>query len=107
MRVAADHLGGNRINHLMKGEKIFFLVEVVEEYDLEKEISKFFADVVWVVFVDCLEKFVGFLDKILLEALGSLFFIPRAAVGSPEAADNLKESKEFFRCGCHGLPVLG
>ena len=49
----------------------------------------------------------GFLDNILLKGLGGLFFIPGAAVWSSEAADNLKEVKEFFRRGCHGLPVFG
>jgi hypothetical protein len=107
MGVSADHLGGNGVDYIRKGKEIFLLVEVVEEQDLEKEISQFFADVAGIVVVDRLEQFVGLLDKVLLEGLGGLFFIPGASVRGSEATDNFKEGKEFFRGGCHGLPVFG
>ena len=107
MGVAADHFGGDGFNYIIKVEEVFLLVEIVEKNNLEKKIPQFLADVAGIVFIDCLEQFVGLLDKILLEGLGGLLFIPGAPVRSPEAAGNFKEGKKFFRGVFHEVAFAG
>jgi len=101
--VAADHFGGNGVDDITQGEKVFFLVEIIEEDDLEQEVPEFLADVARIVVVDCLKEFVGFLYELLFEGLGRLLLIPGTAIQRPEPADNFEEGEKFFRGARHGF----
>jgi hypothetical protein len=85
MGVAADHLGGDPLDHLGQTESLLFLVEPGQKDDLKKQVTQLLPDIVQVVTGQGLQQFMGFFQQIMLEAFRGLFAVPGAAVGSPES----------------------
>ncbi len=79
VRVAADHLGGDRLDDVGEGERAVLLGELRVIDDLEEEVAQLVAKIAHVVPRDRVGDLVGFLDRVRRDGREVLFQIPRAA----------------------------
>ncbi|MND91329.1 hypothetical protein D3C80_834440 [compost metagenome] len=78
MRMAADHLRGDGLNHVAKGEFTPFLGNAGVENHLQEKVAQFLAKIVHVLALDGVGDFISFFNGIGLDRLEGLHNIPRA-----------------------------
>jgi hypothetical protein len=98
MRVACDHLVGDRLDDVAEGKGVFFLGHACVKDHLEQEISEFLAKAGHVAAGDGIGDFVGFLDRVGRDGGEILLDVPRAA-GS-RIAQTRHEVEETVDRGC-------
>src|SRR5580692_7239465 len=79
MRMAADKLLRQRLDHIPKIERPLLLRHAGVKYDLKQEIAELFPEVVDIVALNRIGDFVRFLDRVRRDGRKVLFEIPRTA----------------------------
>jgi hypothetical protein len=77
--VAADHLPGDRLDHVGKGEFAFLLGHAGMEHDLQEQVAELVAQIVHVAALDGVGDLMRFLDRIGDDGRKILLDVPRAA----------------------------
>ena len=81
MRVAANHLVGNRPGDIGKSEQAGFLGHSRVIDDLEQQVAEFVRQRRQITPRDGIGDLVGFLDRVRRDGVEALQFVPRTAVG--------------------------
>ena len=79
MRMAADHLPRDRLDHVAEGKGVLLLRHAGVIDDLQQEIAEFLAQVVEIAARDGVGDLIGFLDGVGRDRRKVLFEVPRAA----------------------------
>jgi hypothetical protein len=79
MRMAAQQLFGDRLDHAAKVERALLLRHAGVERDLEQEVAKLFTQVVEIVAGDGVRDFIGLFKRIGRDGREVLLEVPRAA----------------------------
>ena len=85
MRMPADQLGGDRLDHVAEIERALLLRHTGVEDDLQQQIAKFVLKVGKIVARNGIRDLVGFFERIGCDGREVLLQIPRAAgLGRPQ-----------------------
>ncbi len=80
MRVAAHHLVGDRLGHIVEIEQPRFLGHAGVKYDLEQQIAELVLQRCQIAARDRVGDLIGFLDRIRRDRREILLPVPRAAM---------------------------
>ena len=89
MRVAADQLGINALQHVTHEEVSILGRNLGVQTDLQQQIAHLFPQVLAVFLVQGFQDLVCLFQKVGAQAQMGLFAVPRAAIIAPQAGDNL------------------
>src|SRR5207244_9391222 len=81
MRVTANQFGVDMLENISNSKVFFLTCNLGVQVDLEQEIAEFFDEFVHVILFQCLQDFVGLLNKVTSETLVCLLAIQGAAIG--------------------------
>ena len=108
MGVARDHLGGNRIDDIAKGECAALLGHSRVEDDLEEQVAQLVAQRIEVSRADGLRDFIGFLDRVWRDGLEALFDIPGTTDrGRPQGGHDFQKGINRLRSYCRIMYIMG
>ena len=79
MRVAADHLFGDRLHHVAEGELALLLRHPGVVDHLQQKVAEFVAQVIQVATRDCVGNLIGLLDRVGSDGREILLDVPRTA----------------------------
>src|SRR5690606_7914530 len=94
VRVSADHLAADRLDHAVETEVLLSLADRRMEDDLKQQIAELAAVLRGVVGVERLEHLVGLLDQVGSQRVEGLGAIPRAAFGTEQAIHQVAHAVE-------------
>ncbi len=107
MRMAADHLGGDGVDHAAEIEGALLLGHAGVKHDLEQQVAKLVAQVAQVTARNGVGDLVGFLDGVWRDRREVLLQIPRtAAAGRAQRRHDLDEPDDIAGW-FHGLGFAG
>ena len=79
MRVPADHLARDRLDHVAEGERVLLLRHAGVEHHLQQEIAEFVAEIVEIAARDGVDDLIGLLDRVGRDRRKVLLEVPGAA----------------------------
>jgi hypothetical protein len=79
MRMPADHLSRDRLDHVAERKRILFFGHAGMKHHLQQQIAEFVPQIVQIAARDGVGNLIGFLDGVGRDARKILFEIPRAA----------------------------
>ena len=100
VRMALDHLVGERLGDVGEIERALLLGHAGVEGDLEEEVAEFFLERRHVAALDRVGDLVGFLDRVRRDGREILLDIPRAAVLAVAAAAPSHRARPGWRRRC-------
>ncbi len=79
MRMPADHLAGDRLDHVAEGKGILFLGHPGVIGDLQQQVAEFLAQIVEIAARNRVGDLIGLLDRVGRDRCEILLEVPRAA----------------------------
>src|SRR5271156_6804238 len=105
MRMPADELGRDRLDHIAEIEGALLFFHAGLEHDLQQEVPELFLEIGKIVARDGVSNLVGFLERVGRNRREILLQVPRAtALGSPQRGHDLDEPADVARRGHAGTP---
>ena len=91
MGMAADHLGGDGLDHIAEIEQSGFFRHAGVKHDLEQEIAQFVRQRLVIAILDAGRDFIGFLDGVRRDGGEGLGAVPGTAVWRAQPAHDLEQ----------------
>lgn len=79
VRVTADHLAGDRLDHIAERERVLLLSHPGVIDHLQQQVAEFLAQIVEIAARDRIRNLIGLLDRVGRDGLEILHEVPRAA----------------------------
>src|SRR5215813_901078 len=104
--MAIDELARQLLEYIINCECPLLLRHLGIKEDLQQEIAQFAAQFIPVAFVDRLENFIGFFQRVRFDGVEGLLAIPRAASGGAQPGHNRDSTLKTSTRGRRHWPTI-